>query len=96
MVAERCLFLSPSLTSQEHFCCGYGWSYRLAHVFIGFVCLSVVGTMVGLYEPHLMQFIVTHLPVKESRLAMTIINTYRRAGRLPPESHSNRKKLKRK
>ena len=63
------------------------------HIFIGFVCLSVVGAVVGLCEPHLLHFIVTHLPVKENRLTMSIINTYRRAGRLPPDSHSGAGRL---
>ena len=89
-------FLAQSLPPQESFCCGRGWHYRLLHIFIGFLCLLVVGTVVGLCEPHLLHFIVTRLPVKENRLTMNIINTYRRAGRLPPDSHSGRKKLKKK
>jgi len=78
--------------SEEYFCCGFGWSYRLLHVTIGFLCLSVVGAVMGVSEPRLLQFVADRLPVKQSQIAMRLIATARRTGRLPPEHH--KKKLK--
>ena len=83
---------SPLSPHQEYFCCGFGWSYRLLHVTIGFLCLSVVGAVMGMSEPRLLQFVADRLPVKQSQIAMRLIATARRTGRLPPEPH--KKKLK--
>ena len=51
------------LSLQEYLCCDHGWSYRVLHIAIGLVLLSIVGTAVGLSEPKLLGFILDRLPV---------------------------------
>ena len=56
-------------STQEKLCCSYGWSFRLLHIFIGFLALGMVGTVVAFTEPRLVQFMLDRLPMQSPALA---------------------------
>jgi hypothetical protein len=57
------------LLFQERLCCEFGWHFRLLHVFIGFLALAMVGTVVAFSEPQLVQFLLDRLPMQSPALA---------------------------
>lgn len=57
------------LNLQDKLCCTYGWSYRILHIFIGFLALGMVGTVVAFTEPQLVQFMLERLPMQSPALA---------------------------
>ncbi|KAK3575349.1 hypothetical protein QTP86_025498, partial [Hemibagrus guttatus] len=63
------LIISSILTavSEHMLCCDSGWLLRIAHVFIGAVCLLAVVIMALLTEKRLVQFISTQLLPKYSK-----------------------------
>lgn len=65
---------------QDRLCCNYGWSYRLLHIFIGFLALSGVGTVVAFSEPKLVQFLLDRLPMQSTDMLKQFIQVAKKSG----------------
>ena len=78
---------------QDRLCCSYGWSYRFLHVFIGFLTLGIVGTVVAFTEPRLVQFMLDRLPMQSPALAKQFTQVAIKSG-IYKETNKKAKKKK--
>ncbi|XP_068109034.1 man(5)GlcNAc(2)-PP-dolichol translocation protein RFT1-like [Hyperolius riggenbachi] len=60
VIGALCVSAAVTAYSEKFLCCDSGWSYRLAHVLVGFVCLAVTLAALVLSENKLIHFIRSH------------------------------------
>ena len=97
MHSDNLLLPSPHSTHtffQERLCCQFGWGYRLLHIFIGFLVLGMVGTVIAFTEPKLVQFMLDRLPMQSPALAKQFTDVAIKSGIYKDTPKKDKKKKK--